>query len=262
MSAPFNEIIFASNAGVARLTLNRPQALNALTVGMVTEIAAALRMITDDRSIRVLVIDGAGRGFCSGIDLASGVDPGKSDAGAILEDHLNALIESLFGLPVPVISVVQGAAAGAGCSIALVADFVIASDKAFFLQAFVNIGLVPDCGATWLLPRLVGRARANAMMLLGEPIGAAQALDWGMIYRVVDPGDLEAEAAKLAARLAQGPSTAYNLIRQGSRQALESGLGDALAMERRNQREAGESPDFVEGVAAFTQGRPARFVGR
>jgi 2-(1,2-epoxy-1,2-dihydrophenyl)acetyl-CoA isomerase len=175
---------------------------------------------------------------------------------------LNPLLEQLFALPIPVITAVNGGAAGAGCSIALAGDIVIAGRSAYFLQAFVNIGLVPDVGSTWLLPRLIGRGRAMAMMMLGERVPAEQALDWGMIYQVVDDAKLMATATELAARLARGPTLAYALIRQGVRECLDRSLSEGLSVERRNQRLAGSTQDFNEGVAAFIAKRPASFQGK
>jgi 2-(1,2-epoxy-1,2-dihydrophenyl)acetyl-CoA isomerase len=180
----------------------------------------------------------------------------------VLETHFNPLLERLFALPIPFITAVNGPAAGAGCSYALAGDIVIAGRSAYFLQAFVNIGLVPDVGSTWLLPRLAGRARAQAMMMLGERIPAEQALDWGMVYKVVDDADLMTEARAVATKLAKGPTKAYALIRQGIRACMDSTLTEGLMVERRNQLHAGRTADFAEGVMAFLQKRPANFQGK
>jgi 2-(1,2-epoxy-1,2-dihydrophenyl)acetyl-CoA isomerase len=179
----------------------------------------------------------------------------------VLESHFNPLLERLFALPVPFITSVNGVAAGAGWSYALAGDIVIAAKSAYFLQAFVNIGLVPDVGSTWLLPRLAGRARAQAMMMLGERIPAETALDWGMVYKVVDDADLAASTRAVAEKLANGPTKSYALIRQGIRDCLDVSLSEGLMVERRNQLLAGRSADFVEGVSAFLQKRPAAFTG-
>lgn len=249
-----------SRAAVATITLNRPDSLNALNFGMLDELRAALETLAD-RGARCLLLTGEGRGFSSGADLAgSGGLP--DDVGAALEAHFNPLIEALFALPIPVVAAVHGPCAGAGCSLALAADIVIAGRSAYFLQAFINIGLIPDAGATWLLPRLAGRARAMEMMMLGERIPAEQAADWGLIARVVDDEDLESEALALATRLAQGPTIAYGLLRRLARDAGQLALADALTAERIAQRDAGRTEDFKQGALAFLQKRPPSFEGR
>jgi len=245
---------------VATLTLNRPDSLNALTAAMLDEIRAAVESLPE-AGARCLLLTGAGRGFSSGADLASGGGL-PDDVGAPLESHYNPLIEALFALPIPIVAAVNGPCAGAGCGLALAADLVIAGESAYFLQAFINIGLIPDAGATWLLPRLAGRARALEMMMLGERIGAAQALEWGMINRVAADEALLAEAKALATRLAHGPTAAYALIRKLARDSAHLGLAEALAAERIAQREAGRTEDFKQGVVAFLQKRPPSFDGR
>ncbi|WP_395614080.1 enoyl-CoA hydratase-related protein [Allosphingosinicella sp.] len=249
-----------SPAAVATLTLNRPDSLNALTSTMLDEMKAAIDGLAASGA-RALLLTGAGRGFSSGADLASGGGL-PDDVGAALEAHFNPLVEALFRLPLPVVAAVNGPCAGAGCSLALAADIVIAGRSAYFLQAFINIGLIPDAGATWLLPRLAGRARAMEMMMLGERIPAEKAADWGLISRVVDDADLESEAAALAARLAQGPTMAYGLLRRLARDAEQLPLTDALAAERIAQRDAGRTDDFKAAVMAFLQKQPPRFEGR
>ena len=263
----YEHILFDEADGVATLTINRPERMNALHVGVIAEMIDVVDKVRDQGSARVLVMTGTGRAFCSGADLAGGGAGGGGgggpvDAGKVLETHFNPLLERLFALPVPFITVVNGVAAGAGCSYALAGDIVIAARSAYFLQAFVNIGLVPDVGSTWLLPRLVGKARAQAMMMLGERIPAETALDWGMIYKVVDDADLAAEAGAIAAKLAKGPTRSYALIRQGIRDSLDKTLTEALMVERRNQLQAGRSSDFGEGVTAFLQKRPTAFTGK
>jgi len=249
--------------GVATITLNRPAALNALTTGLVDEMLATLDRLEADSAVRVLLLTGAGRAFSSGADLAGDVSgPPLEDFGVELETHLNPLCERLTALRLPIVAAVNGPAAGAGCSLALAADFVLAGRSAYFLQAFVNIALIPDAGAFWMLPRLVGKARALEMMMLGERISAEQAADWGMIYRCVDDADLMDQARELARRLASGPTKTYALIRQGARLALEQPFADTLAMERRLQNVAGHTEDFREGVAAFLEKRRPRFRGR
>src|SRR5688500_11935479 len=240
-----------SPAAVATIVMARPQSLNALNGAMVDELRAAVEQ-AGRSGARCLLITGEGRGFSSGADLASGGGL-PDDAGAALEKHFNPLIEALFALDIPVVAAVNGPAAGAGCSLALAADIVIAARSAYFLQAFVNIGLIPDAGATWLLPRLAGRARAMEMMMLGERVSAEQALAWGLISRVVEDEALASEAAALAERLAQGPTVALGLIRKLAREAGHRPLSEALAAERAAQREAGETQDFRGAVMAFLQ---------
>ncbi|WP_416907959.1 MAG: enoyl-CoA hydratase-related protein [Polymorphobacter sp.] len=264
----YEHILFEEADGVATLTINRPAQLNALHVGVISEMIDAVDRVRDEGTARCLLLTGAGRAFCSGADLSGGgagggaASSGPPDAGKVLETHFNPLLERLFALPVPFITAVNGPAAGAGCSYALAGDIVLASENAYFLQAFVNIGLVPDVGSTWMLPRLAGRARAQAMMMLGERIPAAQALDWGLIYKVTAPDALMDEAGALARKLAQGPTRAYALIRQGLRACLDKPLTEALMVERQNQLAAGRSADFAEGVSAFLQKRPAVFSGK
>jgi 2-(1,2-epoxy-1,2-dihydrophenyl)acetyl-CoA isomerase len=249
-----------SPAAVATVTLNRPDSLNALNGAMVDELRAAVEMLPD-LGARCLLLAGAGRGFSSGADLAAGGGL-PDDVGEALETHFNPLIEALFACPLPVVAAVNGPCAGAGCSLALAADLVVAGRSAYFLQAFINIGLIPDAGATWLLPRLAGRARAMEMMMLGERIPASQAADWGLINRVVDDEDLASEAVALATRLALGPTVAYGLLRGLARHAEQSSLTEALAAERIAQREAGHTQDFKSAVFAFLQKRQPTFDGR
>jgi 2-(1,2-epoxy-1,2-dihydrophenyl)acetyl-CoA isomerase len=249
-----------SQAGVATITLARPERLNALSGQTVDELRAAVEEAGRSGD-RCLLLTGEGRGFSSGADLAAGGGL-PEDAGMALEQHFNPLIEALFALPIPVVAAVNGPAAGAGCSLALAADIVVAARSAYFLQAFVNVGLIPDAGATWLLPRLAGRARALEMMLLGERVSAEKALEWGMIARVVDDAHLASEAVALATRLAQGPTVALGLVRQLARDAEQLPLTGALAAERVAQRRAGETQDFKAAVMAFLQKRQPSFEGR
>ena len=247
-------------AAVATVTLDRPESLNALNGATVDELRSAVESLAGSGA-RCLLLTGAGRGFSSGADLASGGGL-PEDAGMALEKHFNPLIEALFALDIPVVAAVNGPAAGAGCSLALAADIVIAARSAYFLQAFVNIGLIPDAGATWLLPRLAGRARAMEMMMLGERIPAEKALEWGMVSRVVDDEFLAQEAVALATRLAQGPTVALGLIRRLAREGGHLPLAEALAAERSAQREAGRTADFKAAVMAFLQKRQPSFDGR
>jgi 2-(1,2-epoxy-1,2-dihydrophenyl)acetyl-CoA isomerase len=254
--------------GVAVLKFNRPQVLNGLTVELLVEFDHALDTImAPDSGLRCVLLTGEGRGFSSGADLASGVaskasGSGKIDAGRVLETHFNPLLERLMKMPIPLVTAVNGPAAGAGCSFAIAGDIVIAAQSAYFLQAFVNIGLVPDVGSTWMLPRLIGKARAQAMMMLGEKVPAQTALDWGMIYKVVADADLMPTAMAIAKKLADGPTTAIGLIRRQVRASYENTLTQQLRLEREDQLTAGQTSDFIEGVSAFLQKRPAAFSGK
>jgi len=260
----FENIAFSIDGGIARLRLNRPAALNALSRGLLGEFREALDIVATSAEARVLLLSGEGKGFSSGADLSSGSSPAGSpefDAGAVLEDYYNPIMERLFALPVPIVSGVHGPVVGAGCMLALAADVTIASRSAYFLQAFVNIGLAPDAGSSWWLPRLIGAGRASAMMMLGERIPAEQAAAWGLIYEMVEDDALDARVEGLATKFANGPTIAYRLIRQAVRQGFSLDLTQALQLERENQRLAGNSSDFAEGVAAFREKRRSRFTG-
>lgn len=245
---------------VGTITLNRPDRLNALNPQMMHEIVDALSVLPG-QGARAVILTGSGKGFCSGTDLqAEGGLP--DDVGEILEKDYHPGMEKIMASPLPMVAAVHGACAGIGCSLALACDFVIAARSSYFLQAFINIGLVPDGGVTWMLPRLVGRARAAEMMMLGERIPAEKAESWGMIHRSVADEELVPQAQALAGRLANAPTVALGLLRKGITEALETSFPQALAMERRHQREAGYSADFKEGVQAFLAKRPAKFEGR
>lgn len=251
---------------IATITLNQPDRLNACPPRMADEIGDAIDDVTA-LGARALVITGAGKGFCSGADLQAKANSTSSISGGdnsyrVLTRNYNPMMMKIARANLPVITAVNGAAAGVGCSLALAGDFVFASRRAFFLQAFVNIGLVPDGGASWMLPRLVGKARATQMMMLGERISAQQAEDWGMIYKVVDEGDLLAEARALATRFANGPTVAYATMRKNILTALENSYAEALLAESEGQRLAGNSKDAAEGAAAFVEKRTAQFQGR
>lgn len=248
---------------VAVIRLNDPATLNAVTLATIEEIGAALDEITG--SARAMVLTGAGRAFCSGANLSGGMGGGPSDglpdAGRSLETHINPLMLRLRDLPFPWVSAVKGSAAGVGCSLALAADLVVAGESAFFLQAFARIGLVPDGGSSWLLAKGVGRARTMEMMLLGERIPAAKALEWGMINRLVPDEQVMPTALDLAKALAAGPTQSLAMIRRMAWSAADASFEDAIATERKNQRDAGRTADHREGVAAFLAKRPARFTG-
>ncbi len=257
----YQTILTERHGDVLVVTLNRPDRLNAASLDMAGEITAAL---ADLNGARAVVITGAGRAFCSGADLQSRDRAGApGDAShAALTDHYNPLMLAIADLSVPVVTAVNGPAAGIGCSIALAGDFAVAARSAYFLQAFVNIGLVPDGGASWMLPRLIGKARATQMMLLGEKIDAPTAQGWGLIYRCVDDAALLATAMDLAHRLAAGPTLALGIMRANLKAALDSDYATALAREADGQRTAAGSADAVEGAMAFLQKRKPVFAGR
>lgn len=259
----YQTIVFSLEAGVARLTLDRPDRLNAFNQRMQDELFDACARM-DAAEMRVLLITGAGRAFCSGVDLTDRKPPPagqKHDLGASL-DAKNPLIARLHRFPFPVVCAVNGVAAGMGASLALACDIVLAARGASFVLAFTRIGLMPDCGASWFLPRLAGPARAMAASLLGEKISAEQAEQWGLVWKCVADESLAAEAEALVARLAAGPTLAYARTKQAIRLGLERGLDDILALESAGQRELGRSDDYAEGVQAFLDKRPARFAGR
>ena len=253
--------ILVERAGdVATLRLNNPAALNAMDAGMAEDLGAKLGEA--GRSARCIVLAGHERAFCAGADLASSGPAAAAegfDAGARLESSFNPLMQAVKDCPVPIISAVRGAAAGIGASLALACDMIVAGQGAYFLQAFRRIGLVPDGGSALLLAHSIGRARAMELMLLGERLPSDRALEWGLINRVVADDVVEATAADLAASLASGPTYALGLIRRAAWSALSSSWEAQLQTERELQREAGHSPDFAEGVAAFLEKRPARF---
>ena len=247
---------------VATITLNRPERLNAAPPKMFEEINEALMQLPASGA-RVVLFTGAGRAFCSGADLAGRDDDLASRGpGYALDKSYNPCMRALAGFTLPIVAAVNGPAAGIGCSLALAADFVVAAKSAYFLQAFVNIGLVPDGGASWMLPRLIGKARAAEMMMLGERIPAEKAQDWGMIYKAVDDAALMNEARALAVRLAKGPTVALGLMRAALHHAMELDYAHALAEEVHNQVKAGRSEDAREGMSAFLEKRAPEFKGR
>ena len=257
----YETIDFKVEGGVARLTLNRPDRLNSFTVQMHEEVADALRRLEDART---LVLTGAGRGFCAGQDLGDrAVAPDEAvDLGESVEVRYNPLIRTLTSLAMPVIARVNGVAAGAGANIALACDIVIAAKSAKFIQSFAAIGLIPDSGGTWALPRLVGQARALGLALTGDPLPAEQAAEWGLIWKAVDDERLDAEVNALAVRFAAGPTRGLARIKKMLRESWDHDLETELNLQRDAMRELGYSDDYREGVAAFMEKRKPSFTGR
>ncbi|WP_019515542.1 enoyl-CoA hydratase-related protein [Sphingomonas sp. Mn802worker] len=258
----YRTIITERRGDVLVVTLNRPERLNAASLDLAQELGGALY---DLQGARAVLLTGAGRAFCSGADLQargerSAVAGGDASHHALMNVY-NPVVSQLLRLPVPVVTAVNGAAAGIGCSIALAGDFVLAGRSAYFLQAFVNIGLVPDGGSSWLLARAIGRARATQMVMLGERIGADQAADWGLIYRTVDDAALMDEALALATRLAAGPTVALAAMRRNLMTALDGSFDETLRAEAEGQRTAGNSHDAREGTASFAEKRKPVFKG-
>lgn len=253
---------------IVTISLNDPATMNAAGTDLVQELHDALKKATaGSPPARAIILTGEGRGFCSGANLSGNpgggsVDgDGKPDAGAGLETIYNPLVTYVREMNVPLVTAVNGAAAGVGCSLALLGDIIVAGESAYFLQAFRRIGLVPDGGSTYLLPRMIGRARAMEMALLGEKVSAAQALEWGMINRVVPDAELMGAALTFAKALAEGPGS-LGLTRKLIWASLDADWHQQLQNERNGQRIAGKSDDFREGVQAFLQKRPAQFTGR
>jgi 2-(1,2-epoxy-1,2-dihydrophenyl)acetyl-CoA isomerase len=261
----YQTILFEVDDGVARLTFNRPERLNSFTAQMHGEVAEALGEIERDVAIRTLLLTGAGRAFCAGQDLADrAVAPGDApvDLGDSVERYYAPLVRRLAGLPKPVVCAVNGVAAGAGANIALACDIVIAAKSAKFIQSFANIGLIPDSGGTWVLPRLIGQARAMGLALTGEPLSAEKAEAWGMIWKCVDDDALDSESLGVARKFAAGPTRGLAATKALIRGSSLKSLDDELDLERDAMRDLGFSDDYREGVAAFLAKRAPAFTGR
>jgi 2-(1,2-epoxy-1,2-dihydrophenyl)acetyl-CoA isomerase len=260
-----NEPVLVSAAdGITRLTLNRPDKLNALTRSMMRDLQSALERAAVSPDCRVIVLTGAGRAFSAGQDLADGVyvkGGPQPDLGLVL-DQYNPVVRRIRTLPKPVIAAVNGIAAGAGTSLALACDLVFAARSASFMQAFAKIGLIPDCGSTWMLPRLVGEARARGLAMLAEPLSAEKAEAWGLIWKAVDDDKLAAEIDAAASRFAAGPTYGFALQKQAFAGSAHNTLDAQLDLERALQSKAGASPDYEEGVGAFLAKRKPSFSGR
>jgi 2-(1,2-epoxy-1,2-dihydrophenyl)acetyl-CoA isomerase len=259
-----NLVLVSQTEGVARLTLNRPDKLNSFTRAMHAELSDALRTAGSDPTCRVVVLTGAGRAFSAGQDLADtgAASGGQMDAGKMLEEAYNPLIKLITTLEKPVVAAVNGVAAGAAANIALACDLVYAARSASFLQAFARIGLVPDAGGTWVLPRLVGPVRARGLAMLAEPLTAAQAEAWGLIWKCVDDDKLEAEVSAVAAKLAKAATYGLALTKQAIAASSTNTLAQQLDLERDLQRLAGASPDAKEGIVAFLEKRAPRYTGK
>jgi 2-(1,2-epoxy-1,2-dihydrophenyl)acetyl-CoA isomerase len=261
----YQTILCDVSDGIARLTLNRPDRLNSFNVEMHGEVRDALSKLAEDRAARVLVLTGAGRGFCAGQDLGDrAVAPGGQgvDLGESIDKYYKPLVLALRNLPMPVIAAVNGGAAGAGANIALSCDLVIATRSASFIQSFSKLGLVPDSGGTWLLPRLLGNARAMGLALLADKLSAEQAAQWGLIWRCVEDSEFKQTVDTLAQQLALAPTRGLARTKQAIYESWGRSFDQQLDQERDFQRELGRSQDYAEGVAAFTEKRNPKFTGR
>jgi len=260
-----SSILVSMDGGVLSITLNRPEKLNAFNPGMHQLLREALVRAASDEQVRAVLLTGAGRAFCAGQDLSEReVAPGAApiDLSVSIGSHYNPLVRRLRELPKPVVCAVNGVAAGAGANIALACDLVLAARSASFVQAFARIGLIPDSGGTWFLPRKVGMARAMGLAMLGDPLSAEEAERWGLIWKVFEEKDLLSEAKQLASRLASGPTKGYALLKRAMHDSAGNSLDAQLELERDLQREAGFSEDYREGVAAFKAKRKPQFKGK
>ena len=261
----YESILFENTDGVAVITLNRPDKLNSFTVAMHLELRDALEQVKADRSVRVLLLTGAGRGFCAGQDLSDrAVKPGEAavDLGQSIEKYYGPLVKTLRALPMPVICAVNGVAAGAGANIPLACDIVLAARSASFVEVFCKLGLIPDTGGTYFLPRLLGTARAMGMALLGEKISAEQAEQWGLIWKCIDDDQLQQQARAMAQHFAKAPTKGLAHTKAALYQSPANTLEQQLDLERDSMRALGASGDYREGVAAFLEKRAPQFTGQ
>jgi len=260
----YENILFETGGGVATLTLNRPDKLNSFTQAMHLEVRDALEKVEADKSIRVLLLTGAGRGFCAGQDLSDrAVAPGGDavDLGASVEQFYAPLVMKLRSLPMPVICAVNGVAAGAGANLALACDIVLAAKSAVFIEAFCKLGLIPDTGGTWHLPRTIGLARATGLAMLGEKLDAERAEQWGLIWKCIPDAGLMQEARAMAEHFAVAPTKGLAYTKKAFQQSYFNTLPEQLQLEAQMMRELGYSADYREGVQAFIEKRPAHFKG-
>jgi 2-(1,2-epoxy-1,2-dihydrophenyl)acetyl-CoA isomerase len=260
---PEAAVVYTCEAGVATLTMNRPEVLNSLNDDLLAGLRDGLARAKADAAVRAVLLTGAGRGFCAGADLvAESKREAPYDVAQGLRERYHPIVLAMRQLPKPIVGAVNGVAAGAGMSLALACDIVLAGESASFLQAFTRIGLVPDCGSTWFLPRLVGDVRARALVMLADKIGSADAMRYGLVWQVFADEHLMPEATALAQRMATMPTRAFDLIKQGLAVSSANGLGEQLEVEARLQAAAMATEDHKEGVAAFLAKRPAKFAGR
>jgi len=259
-----SDILFDATEGVATITLNRPDVLNSFRRAMAAALVGALERVREDDALRAVVITGAGRGFCAGQDLAEALprEGEMPDLGDIVRDSYNPVVKMIRKLEKPVIAAVNGVAAGAGANLAFACDIVFASSSATFIQSFAKIGVIPDSGGTFILPRIVGLQRAAALTMLAEKLSAQQARDWGLVYMVTEPESLLETAVGTARHLATQPTRGLGLTKRGFNHSLGIDLDDQLDYEETLQREAGLTADYAEGVRAFLEKRPPVFTGR
>lgn len=261
----YETVNLTRSGGAARIELNRPEKMNAWEATLTRDLKAALARVAEDDELRAVLLTGAGRGFCSGADLSAGFDPtpdGRPDLQTSLRERYHPVIAGIRELPKPVVAAVNGGAVGVGCSLALACDLILAAESAYFLLAFVNIGLVPDGGSSAFIPARAGLARAAEMAMLGERVHAPRALEWGLVNAVHPDDELQAAAGALVARLAAGPTRSYAGAKRQLNAWAYRGLADQLELEAEIQQEQAATQDFVEGVTAFLQKRPAAFQGR